>query len=155
MTEGPVYGASLEEFSIEREIPDEADRERINEIIFKELVNGIFAENSRLYLNEVAGKLRDRGCDAVVLGCTERLYLSGRMTPRSRLWIQTDCWREQLGGRRLSDLSIPIFNHQNLRNLWFASTEDERYSRVHQPTRLLHDCRWRHGLARTEHGLPS
>jgi aspartate racemase len=71
LNEGPVYRATLAEFSIEREIPDEADRERINEIIFKELVNGIFAENSRLYLNEVAGKLRDRGCDAVVLGCTE------------------------------------------------------------------------------------
>jgi aspartate racemase len=53
------------------EIPDRADRERINEIIFKELVNGIFAEGSRLYLNEVAAKLKQRGCDAVVLGCTE------------------------------------------------------------------------------------
>jgi aspartate racemase len=71
LTEGPVYRAPLEEFKIEREIPDKADRERINEIIFKELVNGIFAEGSRLYLNEVAGKLKERGCDAVVLGCTE------------------------------------------------------------------------------------
>ena len=34
----------LEVFRIEREIPDEADREKINEIIFKEMVNGIFAE---------------------------------------------------------------------------------------------------------------
>ncbi len=71
LVEGPVYRAPLEKFRIEREIPDEADRERINEIIFKELVNGIFAEGSRLYLNEVAGKLKERGCDAVVLGCTE------------------------------------------------------------------------------------
>lgn len=71
LTEGPVYGTRLENLSIEREIPDEADRERINEIIFKELVNGIFTESSRLYLNKVAGKLRDHGCDAIVLGCTE------------------------------------------------------------------------------------
>jgi aspartate racemase len=71
LTEGPVYRAPLENFSIEREIPDQTDREKINNIIFKELVNGIFAEGSRLYLNEVAGKLKDRGCDAVVLGCTE------------------------------------------------------------------------------------
>ena len=71
LMEGPVYRAPLEKFRIEREIPDEADRERINEIIFKELVNGIFAEGSRLYLNEVSGKLKERGCDAVVLGCTE------------------------------------------------------------------------------------
>jgi aspartate racemase len=71
LTEGPVYPEVLEEFSIESEIPDEADRVRINDIIFKELVNGIFPEASRLYLNEVAGKLKARGCDAVVLGCTE------------------------------------------------------------------------------------
>ena len=58
-------------FLIESKIPDEADREKINEIIFKELVNGVFPETSRLYLNEVSAKLKQRGCDAVVLGCTE------------------------------------------------------------------------------------
>ena len=71
LMEGPVYPEALGEFRIESEIPDEEDRARINEIIFKELVNGIFPEASRLYLNEVAGKLKTRGCDAVVLGCTE------------------------------------------------------------------------------------
>ncbi|HEX8354917.1 MAG TPA: amino acid racemase, partial [Pyrinomonadaceae bacterium] len=71
LMEGPVYPAELGKFGIEGEIPDEADRARINEIIFKELVNGVFPEASRLYLNEVADKLKARGCDAVVLGCTE------------------------------------------------------------------------------------
>lgn len=71
LTESSVYPEALQEFNIEREIPDETDRERINEIIFKELVNGIFAEPSRLFFNDVASKLKARGCDAVVLGCTE------------------------------------------------------------------------------------
>jgi aspartate racemase len=71
LMEGPVYTEALGEFGIEREIPDAADRERINEIIFKELVCGRFPEASRLYFNEVADKLKARGCDAVVLGCTE------------------------------------------------------------------------------------
>lgn len=71
LTESDVYPEALARFKIEREIPDEADREKINEIIFKELVNGIFPEASRLYFNEVAEKLKARGCDAVVLGCTE------------------------------------------------------------------------------------
>jgi len=71
LTEGPVYRMPLERYGIERELPDQADREKINEIIFKELVNGIFPESSRLYLNDVASKLKERGCDAVVLGCTE------------------------------------------------------------------------------------
>jgi len=71
LMEGTVYSEALEEFKIESTIPDEADRERINDIIFKELVNGIFPETSRLYFNQVAGKLKTRGCDAIVLGCTE------------------------------------------------------------------------------------
>ena len=71
LTESSVYPEALAEFRIENEIPDVADRERVNEIIFKELVNGVFLETSRLYFNEVAEKLRARGCDAVVLGCTE------------------------------------------------------------------------------------
>jgi len=71
LTESSVYPEALAEYKIEREIPEEADREKINQIIFKELVNGIFLETSRLYFNEVAEELKGRGCDAVVLGCTE------------------------------------------------------------------------------------
>ncbi len=71
LMEGTVYPEALEQFNITSEIPDEAEREKINEIIFKELVNGVFPEISRLYLNEVAERFKARGCDAVVLGCTE------------------------------------------------------------------------------------
>ena len=71
LMEGTVYRHVLEKFKIENQIPDEVDRERINEIIFKELVKGIFTEESRLYFNELATKFKERGCDAVVLGCTE------------------------------------------------------------------------------------
>ena len=68
---GPVYPEKLSEFGIACIIPEEKDREKIDEIIFAELVNGIFSEQSRLYLNGVIQKLKDRSCDAVVLGCTE------------------------------------------------------------------------------------
>jgi aspartate racemase len=68
---GPVYPDALKAFRISSEIPEQDDQEHINEIIFTELVNGLFHERSRLYFKEVIGRLRDRGCDAVVLGCTE------------------------------------------------------------------------------------
>jgi aspartate racemase len=68
---GPVYPETLNKREISCQIPDAEDRERIDTIIFKELVNGEFKESSRLYFNEVIGKLKNRGCDAVVLGCTE------------------------------------------------------------------------------------
>jgi aspartate racemase len=34
-------------------------------------VNGVFSDASRLYFNEVIEKLKNSGCDAIVLGCTE------------------------------------------------------------------------------------
>jgi len=68
---GPVYPDTLKKFGISCEIPNEDDRNKIDTIIFKELVNGIFTQTSRLYFNDVICKLKERGCDAVVLGCTE------------------------------------------------------------------------------------
>src|SRR4030095_16287006 len=49
LMESKVYPNALKEFKIASEIPDEADRVKINDIIFKQLVNGIFPESSRLY----------------------------------------------------------------------------------------------------------
>ena len=68
---GPVYPQFLAKHGMTTQIPDVEDRERINTIIFKELVNGVFLEKSRQFFNEVIQKLKDQGCDAIVLGCTE------------------------------------------------------------------------------------
>lgn len=71
LMESKVYPKAAANYGIECLIPDAADREKINTIIFKELVNGQFPEESRLYFNVVMEKLKQRGCDAAVLGCTE------------------------------------------------------------------------------------
>jgi aspartate racemase len=68
---GPVYADVLRRHGIGCQIPDEPEREQIDRIIFQELVNGIFTEQSRLYFNTVIQKMKDQGCDGVVLGCTE------------------------------------------------------------------------------------
>lgn len=68
---GPVYSDTLKKFGMSCKIPDESERGRIDTIIFKELVNGIFLEPSRLYFNQVIQTLKGLGCDAVILGCTE------------------------------------------------------------------------------------
>ncbi|MBW2485860.1 MAG: amino acid racemase [Deltaproteobacteria bacterium] len=68
---GPVYPDTLKKFDMAGQIPAENDRNHIDDIIFKELVNGVFTEKSRLYFNEVIAKLKARGCDAAILGCTE------------------------------------------------------------------------------------
>ena len=71
LVEGPVYPNVVQPMGISIEIPDEPDRERINSIIFDELINGIVDEESRSYLNRVIEELKHRGCDAVGLCCTE------------------------------------------------------------------------------------
>lgn len=68
---GSVYPERLRKFNIVCELPDESDRERIDTIIFRQLVNGIYTHESRQFFYEVIGRLKDRGCDAVALGGTE------------------------------------------------------------------------------------
>jgi aspartate racemase len=68
---GPVYPNVLGRYGIGCRIPDALERERIDTIIFSELVNGVFTEPSRLYFNTVIQRMKDLGCDGVVLGCTE------------------------------------------------------------------------------------
>lgn len=68
---GPVYPEALRGYGIACKIPDELARERIDGIIFAELVNGVCREESRFHFYRVIERLREQGCDAVVLGCTE------------------------------------------------------------------------------------
>jgi aspartate racemase len=69
--EGPVYPKKLAEQGIACMPPDETERTRINEIIFEELVRGVFADVSRDEFGEIIARMKGEGCDAVVLGCTE------------------------------------------------------------------------------------
>lgn len=71
LMEGPVYPRKLDARGIAYEIPPPNEREEINRIIFEELVYGRFEDASRRYLQRVIESLGARGCDAVVLGCTE------------------------------------------------------------------------------------
>ncbi len=71
LMEGPVYPEKLKAAGLEHRIPGLQERERINQIIFDELVNAQFTSRSLAYFQEVIRGLADQGCDAVVLGCTE------------------------------------------------------------------------------------
>jgi aspartate racemase len=71
LMEGPVYPAKLKAAGLEHRTPGLKEREKINQIIFDELVNAEFMPRSQAYFTEVIRALGDEGCDAVVLGCTE------------------------------------------------------------------------------------
>ena len=68
---GPVYPEVFAKHALKISTPAEADQQSVDDIIFKELVNGIFSEASRLRYNEVINRMKARGCDSVILGCTE------------------------------------------------------------------------------------
>ncbi len=71
LMEGMVYQEYFDRYDLIGTIPDEEDREVINKIIFDELVNGKILEKSNLILMDVINKLKEKKCDAVILGCTE------------------------------------------------------------------------------------
>ena len=71
LMEGPVYPTKLAAVGIEHRLPEVKDREHINKIIFDELIRGRFSTEARVYFEKVIDGLKNQGCDAVVLGCTE------------------------------------------------------------------------------------
>jgi aspartate racemase len=69
--QGPVYPGAFGRRRLGWEIPDEADRKIIHDIIFEELCLGIFTDASRAAYVTIIDKLAECGCDAVALVCTE------------------------------------------------------------------------------------
>ena len=51
--------------------PTPEERDEINRIIMNELVCGVFKAEAVAYFQCVYARMKDAGCDAVVLGCTE------------------------------------------------------------------------------------
>lgn len=71
LMDGPVYPRALGSRGIAAVVPDEDDYLEIDKIIFAELVNGVFTDQSRREYMRVIERLAARGCDAVALACTE------------------------------------------------------------------------------------
>ena len=68
---GAVYPSALGTLGIETVVPEPADAETVDRIIFTELVDGVFTDESRQVYNRIIARLGARGCDAVALACTE------------------------------------------------------------------------------------
>jgi aspartate racemase len=64
-------GRLREKFGLEPITPDEDGRVRVHQIIYDELCVGRVSETSRAAFVDVAEKLKAKGADCLVLGCTE------------------------------------------------------------------------------------
>lgn len=66
-----VYPSAFERVGLDWLRPDDEARDRIGQRIMDELVQGVFRPETVAYFQDVIRQLAERGCDAVVLGCTE------------------------------------------------------------------------------------
>ena len=71
LVESEVYPEKLAALELDFVRPGAVEREGINRIIMDELVYGVFKPQAVAYFQQVIRRLKDEGCDAVVLGCTE------------------------------------------------------------------------------------
>ncbi|MFC1725936.1 aspartate/glutamate racemase family protein [candidate division KSB1 bacterium] len=76
--ENDFYKIRLNNNGIEVIIPDQPDRDFIDDTIFNELGKGIFSLNAKKRFLEVINKLKDRGVQGIILGCTEIPLLIGQ-----------------------------------------------------------------------------
>ncbi|MBI2771885.1 MAG: amino acid racemase [Burkholderiales bacterium] len=71
LVDSAVYPDKLAARGLELVRPNPAERKEINRIIMDELVYGVFKPDAVAYFHHVMKRMKDEGCDAVVLGCTE------------------------------------------------------------------------------------
>jgi aspartate racemase len=71
LVESNVYPDILEKNGLSYLRPDQEERKEIHRIIMDELVLGIFKQEAIGYFQRVMSRMKDHGCDAVILGCTE------------------------------------------------------------------------------------
>jgi aspartate racemase len=66
-----VYPEKLSARGLDYLRPNPTEREAIHRIIMDELVYGIFRPESIATFQQIIARMKQEGCDAVVLGCTE------------------------------------------------------------------------------------
>jgi aspartate racemase len=71
LVESEVYPEKVAARGLDFVRPSADERDEINRIIMDELVYGVFRPEGIAEFQRVIGRMKEQGCDAVVLGCTE------------------------------------------------------------------------------------
>jgi aspartate racemase len=71
LVDSEVYPEKLAARGLDCERPNAFEREETQRIIMSELVCSVFKPEAVDYLRGIVGGMKDRRCDAVLLGCTE------------------------------------------------------------------------------------
>lgn len=68
---GPAYPAAFARAGVGLQAPEPEERAVIDRVIFEELCRGIITGASRAEYVRIIARMKDDGCDAVALSCTE------------------------------------------------------------------------------------
>ena len=71
LVDSPVYPDALTAQGLDYMRPTAAERDETNRIIMDELVYSVFTPEGIATFQRVIQRMKDDGCDAVILGCTE------------------------------------------------------------------------------------
>ena len=80
LVDSDVYPDKLRAQGIDCVRPTAGERVEINSIIMDELVYGVVKPDALVAFQRIVGRMKDEGCDAVVLGCTELPLLADDTT---------------------------------------------------------------------------
>jgi aspartate racemase len=69
--EGSLYPDALSRYEIKVLIPNDSERQYVNQAIYTELVSGQILPETRARFLEIIADLADRGAQGIILGCTE------------------------------------------------------------------------------------
>ncbi|MEM8756640.1 MAG: aspartate/glutamate racemase family protein [Planctomycetota bacterium] len=71
VTQGSAYQAAFGLKGVKLQSPEQADVDRLDEIIFSELIYGVSKPETRASLLDITARLRDRGSEALIVALSE------------------------------------------------------------------------------------
>jgi aspartate racemase len=71
-------GRLSEKYSLEVIVPEKADRDIVHRVIYDELCAGKVKQSSKLEYVRIMQDLIAKGCEGIILGCTEIMLLIGQ-----------------------------------------------------------------------------
>ena len=112
LVDSEVYPEKLAVRGLRYVRPNTTERDEINRIIMDELVYGVFKSEGIAYHQNVIARMKDDGCDAVVLGCTEiPLIMSDANSPLPTLdstrLLARAALRRAVNGQGGASLAVP------------------------------------------------
>lgn len=100
--EEDFYRGRLEARGLDVIVPGPVDRERVHDVIYRELVNGVVTDDSRDAYLAVIGRLVEDGAEGIIAGCTEIELLVGP-DDVDRPWFPTTAIHVEAGLQWLLD----------------------------------------------------